>query len=101
MRAHEIIRGVLDLIDQIESNQGVEQEEPTAAEYYDDESRRMNQIKDLIPSEQGVYDNSPVVATASITSVTTDAGGGVNGPKHPADIRADSVAMYPGANHVR
>lgn len=96
MRAHEIIRGVLDLIDQIESNQEAEHDQPTAAEYYDDESRRMNQIKDLLPTETGTYDNSPVIATASITAVTTDAGGGTNGPKHPADMRADSVAMFPG-----
>ena len=101
MRAHEIIRGVLDLIDQIESDQEFTQDQPTSAEFYDDEARRMNQIKDLIPDEAGTYDNSPVIATASITSVTTDAGGGWMAPKHPADIRADSIAMYPGANHVR
>lgn len=101
MRANEIIRGVLDLIDQIESDQEVTNDSPTSAEFYDDEARRMNQIKDLIPSEEGTYDNSPVQATASITAVTVNAGGGTNGPKHPADIRADSVAMYPGAQHVR
>jgi hypothetical protein len=44
-----------------------------------------------------MYDNSPAEVTAGIESVTTHAGGGWNGPKNPADIRADSVAMYP--NH--
>lgn len=29
------------------------------------------------------------------TSVTVNAGGGWNGPKNPADIRANSVSMYP------
>jgi hypothetical protein len=42
-----------------------------------------------------MYDNSPAEVVASIDSVTIHAGGGLNGPKNPADIRADSVAMYP------
>jgi hypothetical protein len=42
-----------------------------------------------------MYDNSPAEVTAGIESVTTDAGGGWNGPKNPSDIRADSVSMYP------
>ena len=102
MRATDLIRNILDLVDQVETGETTSTEQSqTAAEYYDDETRRLNQIKDLIPSEHGTYHNSPVPATASIVAVTTDAGGGVNGPKHPADIRADSVAMYPGAQHVR
>jgi hypothetical protein len=36
---------------------------------------------------------------AGIDAVTVNAGGGLNGPKHPADIRADSVAMYPNYLH--
>jgi hypothetical protein len=31
--------------------------------------------------------NSPNEVVADIEAVTTDAGGGVNGPKDPADIR--------------
>jgi hypothetical protein len=27
--------------------------------------------------------------------VTTDAGGGLNGPKHPADLRVKDPSMYP------
>jgi hypothetical protein len=42
-----------------------------------------------------MYNNSPAANVAGIEAVTTHAGGGWNGPKHPADIRADSVAMYP------
>ena len=42
-----------------------------------------------------MYDNSPAEVVAGIESVTTNAGGGLNGPKNPADIRADSVSMYP------
>jgi hypothetical protein len=100
MRATELIRNILDLVDQVDQTETTDDVE-TANEFYDDESRRMNQIKDLTSDETGMYSNSPSVATARITAVTTDAGGGANGPKHPADIRADSVAMYPGANHVR
>lgn len=106
MRAHEIIRGVLDLIDQIESpDEGNEAdviiapvEEPSAEQYYDDETRRFKQIVDLLTGnkESGMYDNSPVELVAGIDSVTIDAGGGDQVPKHPADIRADSVSMYPG-----
>lgn len=98
MRAHEIIRGVLDLIDQIESSEELPDQE-TAAGFYDDQSRRMNQIKDLVPSEGEItgFANSPGESYASIEAVTTDAGGGWMAPKHPADIRADSIAMYPTA----
>ena len=100
MRATEIIRGVLDLIDQVE-DYSQEPSQETAAEFYDDEARRLEQVADLLSTGSGTYDNSPVEAVASIEAVTIKAGGGVNGPKHPADIRADSIAMYPGANNVR
>ena len=100
MRATEIIRGVLDLIDQVETGTP-EVENPSAEQYYDDESRRFDQISDLVDAEGGMYDNSPADAVASIEAVTIKAGGGTSAPKHPADIRADSIAMYPGANNVR
>jgi hypothetical protein len=69
MRATEIIRGVLDLIDQLECNQPAER----------------NQM----------YDNSPDPIIAGIDSVTKNAGGGLNGPKNPADLRSNSVSMFP------
>ncbi len=94
MRAHELIRGVLDLIEKIESE---EEQQETAENFYDDETRRMNQIADLTgDSTPTTYANTPVTAVASIEAVTTNAGGGTNAPKHPADIRADSISMYPG-----
>lgn len=100
MRATEIIRGVLDLIDQIDT-ETPETTNTTAEEYYDDETRRFDQVSDLVDAEGGMYDNSPADAVASIEAVTIKAGGGTNAPKHPADIRSDSVSMYPGAQHVR
>ena len=71
--------------------------EPEVVPVEDDESRRFKQIMDILVTKDrvGAYSNSPNETVAGIYSVTTDAGGGLNGPKHPADIRADSVAMYP------
>lgn len=93
MRATEILRGVLDLIDTIEDQENKQPE--TAKEFYDDEDRRMEQVVDLTGGEQGVYANSPVAAYASIDAVTTNAGGGVNGPKHSRDLRGNSFPIYP------
>jgi hypothetical protein len=101
MRATEIIRGVLDLIDQVECNQQPEPEvvaiEPVEEPIQTGvDTNRFKQIFDMLSSQQTqMYDNSPAEVTAGIESVTTHAGGGVNGPKNPADIRSDSVSMYP------
>ena len=103
MRATDIIRGVLDLIDQVDCAQQPEPEvvaipveEPIQTGV---DNNRFKQIFDLLSAQKTqMYDNSPAEVTAGIESVTTNAGGGWNGPKNPADIRADSVAMYP--NHL-
>jgi hypothetical protein len=105
MRATEIIRGVLDLIDQVECAQQVEEpviavvdpiEEPIQTGV---DTNRFKQIFDILSAERAqMYDNSPAEVVAGIESVTTHAGGGWNGPKNPADIKADSVSMYP--NHL-
>lgn len=130
MRANEIMRGVLDVLNRIECGlpmpasmpqsttinmisipaQPVAEPvvsapvepvvidvEPEVVPVEDDETRRFKQIMDILVTKDraGAYSNSPNETIAGINSVTTDAGGGLNGPKHPADIRADSVAMYP------
>jgi hypothetical protein len=60
------------------------------------DTNRFDQIIDLLTADyHQMYDNSPAEVVAGIDSVTTKAGGGWNGPKNPADIRADSVSMYP------
>jgi len=102
MRATEIIRGVLDLIDQIECQQEpikaveipIDQREmPVQSE---PDQNRFKQIFDILSAQSTqMYNNSPDPVIAGIDAVTVNAGGGLNGPKHPADIRADSVAMYP------
>ena len=105
MRATEIIRNVLDLIDQVESNQtdapsvvvAVKSDEPVQTGV---DTNRFKQIFDILSAERNqVYDNSPNEVVTGIEAVTTDAGGGVNGPKNPADIKSNSISMYPNYLH--
>jgi hypothetical protein len=43
----------------------------------------------------GPLANSPNPVVAPVEAVTTLAGGGLNGPKHPHDIRVKDPSMYP------
>ena len=92
MRATEIIRGVLDLIDQVECAQREPiQQDPIGGAF----AQLFAQMTEPAAEPQG-YDNSPNVQVQGIEAVTTAAGlGGLNGPKNPSDIRSDSVSMYP------
>lgn len=91
MRATEIIRGVLDLIDQVECAQQEQPADPVGGAF----AQLFAQMTTPVAEPQG-YDNSPNVQVQGIEAVTTAAGlGGLNGPKNPADIRSDSVSMYP------
>lgn len=109
MRATEIIRDVLDLIDSIDNNtdDAVSQPEPVAivaraevepGNELDDNMRRFKQIIDLVSGHENpaAFANEPEEKIANIDSVTVDAGGGWNGPKHPADIKGSTQSMYPG-----
>jgi hypothetical protein len=103
MRATDIIRQVLNMIDAIDTNaaQGATHEEPQEISVEieagtDDELARMKQIAGLMGSSETEYSNQPQERIAGIESVTTDAGGGVNGPKHPADIRGEHPRLYGG-----
>ena len=92
MRVTEILRGLLDLIDQIEDEQ-TSKETP----YYDDEARRMDQIDDLQGCNPDTeYANEPDPRYSDIAAVTVDAGGGWQEPKHPDDIRGDSIRIHGG-----
>lgn len=83
MRAIEIIRNLLDIIDNIEDSS--EEDLKTIA---------------VISKEEPIYTNSPDEFYQDLSAVTTDAGlGGTNGPKNPADIRSDSVSMFPAHQH--
>lgn len=102
MRAVDIIRGVLDMIDSMDAAQQppvtvAVTSEPSIEAPLPDELARMKQIAGLIPQHEPAIANEPCEQIADIDAVTVDAGGGVNGPKHPADMRSDSISMYPAA----
>jgi hypothetical protein len=103
MRATDIIRQVLNMIDAIDTNaaQGAMHAEPAEISIEldagePDELARMKQIAGLLtgPGETQ-YSNEPQERIAGVEAVTTNAGGGVNGPKNPADIRSNTISMYP------
>jgi hypothetical protein len=91
MRATDIIRNVLDLIDQMDDkskDEGVTGEIQVQRVSGDDDVSRFRQIFDLLSKgDEPELANAPNEKYAGIDSVTTLAGGGINGPKHPADIR--------------
>ena len=101
MRATDIIRGVLDLLDRVDTNDNgptitvtsepdAEQGEPIAS--------RFRQIFAMLDApSKGPLGNSPNEVVADIDAVTTDAGGGLNGPKDPADIRVKDPGAYNGS----
>jgi hypothetical protein len=110
MRASDIIRELLCLIDVIDNQQAQSavpqpvMPEPVAAvaveipvtPELDDGPRRFKQIFDILSAQRDQqYANSPAEVIAGVESVTTDAGGGWNGPKHPADLRVKDPSMYP------
>ena len=90
MRATDIIRNVLDLIDQVDAAEG---QAPTATieiepEQGEAEASRFKQIFAMLSNpSHGPLGNSPNEVVADIHSVTDHAGGGLNGPRHPDDIR--------------
>ena len=106
MRATEIIRGVLDLIDQIDCppqeaevtlilpTGDLPAENPLTKPA---DANHFKQIFDILSAERNqMYSNSPAEVVTGIESVTTDAGGGWMGPKNPSDLRAaNSFSMYP------
>jgi len=103
MRAVEILRDLLDIIDRIENQpeDGLDQAPSTGnvSVATGVDQNRFKQIVDLLSAKPQMYDNSPGEVVASLDSVTVHAGGGLNGPKNPADIRADSVPMYPSSQY--
>jgi deoxyribodipyrimidine photolyase len=71
MRASEIIRDILNFIDQVD----------TKTVYHDD------------PVEQA-YANAPHEVTQPIATIIAQ-GTDMNHPKHPSDIRTNAPSMYP------
>ncbi len=99
MRATDVIRSVLDLIDQMDTGSGHRQNPPELLPTYNDDGElvsRFRQIYQILdnrntPTE---YSNTPNETVTDIESVTTDVGGGPNGIKHPDDIRVKDPRGY-------
>ena len=99
MRVQEIIRSILDMIDSAEQTENIPRpdEQVPNEQFYDNDVRRFRQIVDLADSgEPTEYSNTPREEYADLSAVTTAAGGGMQTPKHPADIRGEHPSLYPG-----
>lgn len=101
MKGIEVVRAVLDLIDEIDNDKiaiDIEVDDQEHELGMGPESRfkqivAMLDQKRPFPGSGATTEPNEVVA--DIDSVTVDAGGGLNGPKHPADIRVKD----PGYGH--
>jgi hypothetical protein len=95
---------MMDVIDQIDSEPetSVDQPDDTPQGYCDDDLARFKQIAGIVsePGEMSPLSNSPNEKIADISAVTVDAGGGINGPKHPHDLRVKDPSMYPNQQEV-
>lgn len=119
MKATDLIRSVLDIIDGVEQPQEPEvavidlqepeEELPTLQHDGDIEgtpcgdgpepgepvANRFKTVYDMLAQEKPTpWATSPNPTIADIDAVTVDAGGGHNGPKQTADIRGEHVRLY-------
>lgn len=93
MRVSEIIRQVLDVIDQAEAQQ-VEQPVEELG-YTDQDIKRFRQIAGLTGNSS--YSTEPNEQYMDVDAVTVDAGADQwQGTKHPADIKGEHPSLYPG-----
>jgi hypothetical protein len=96
MRVSEIIRQVLDVIDQVEA-QSVEQPVEDLG-YTEKDIKRFRQIAGLTSDKQ--YNTEPNEQYMDIDAVTVDAGADSwQGTKDPADIKGEHPSLYPGRVH--
>ena len=73
------------------------QGKPAEEEFQPVDMRRFRQIVDLADQgEQTEYSNTPKEEYAGLDAVTTKAGGGMQTPKDPADIKGEHPSLYPG-----
>jgi hypothetical protein len=95
MRITDIIRGVLDIVDRAEvpEPEMVIAVEPEANQD-DAELVRMRQIAGLLGTGETEYSNSPEERVADVDAVIAS-GDDVHKSKHPSDLRADSISMFP------
>ena len=96
MRVAEIIRQVLDVIDQDEAQQAEQPVEDMG--YTEKDIKRFRQIAGLTTDKQ--YTTEPNEQYMDVAAVTVDAGADQwQGTKHPADIRGEHPSLYPGTVH--
>ena len=96
MRVSEIIRQVLDVIDQVEAQAAEQPVEDLG--YTEKDIKRFRQIAGLTTDKQ--YSTEPNEQYMDIDAVTVDAGADSwQGTKHPADIRGEHPSLYPGTVH--
>ena len=93
MSARDLLRAVLDILD-AEDEQKVKAD--VTVNQNNEPDNRFRQILAMLDADSfGPLANSPNEVVAPVDAVTTLAGGGVNGPKHPADIRVKDPTDYP------
>lgn len=99
MRAQDLIRAVLDALDQDEiPNTSPTPEDQTQ---FSNDPNRFAQVFDLLSKEkEEILTNRPKEQYADIEAVTTLAGGGLNGPKNPHDLRVKDPSMYPNQQEI-
>jgi hypothetical protein len=98
MRATDVVRSVLDLLDQIDSNSvnvDVELNGEELSNEPGEQTNRFRQVLAMLDDDSfGTYANEPNEVVSDVDSVTVDAGGGVNGSKHSDDIRVKDPRGY-------
>ena len=109
MRIQDIIRSMIDMIDGVQQPEEQsttviiakpEPEDASPLTHAGDDINRWRQIVDLASGEDcRDMGNAPNEKYAGIEAVTGHAGGGVNGPKDPSDIRGEHPSMYPAHQH--
>jgi hypothetical protein len=92
MRVSEIIRNILDIIDQAETDTPLQPVEDQG--YSDNDIKRFQQIAGLAKTSS--YTTEPNEQYADVEAVTAQAGADSwQGTKEPEDIRGNSVQIYP------
>ena len=92
MKVTDIIRQVLDIVDAAEQAEAAPAVEPAQDP---DALIRIRHIAGLLPdSTEGEYQNTPQEKTAPIGAAFPE-GDDVHHRKNPADMRTDSISLYP------
>jgi len=94
MRANEIIRAVLDVIDNLDPATLQPEEQPVG--YTGNDMVRIQQIAGVLPTDgsMSVLANAPNEQYADISAVT-GTGDDLNKSKHPSDIRGFPGSLFP------